>query len=240
MILYATLAVTAVLAAALVYRYDLYEREPWYMLLLMGGAGMLGMRVTAWSERVMLGCFSEPGLAVIALVAATHEEGIRLLIVTLLALVARGQFNDPMDGLVYGSAVGLGMAVTESVDHMEYLPGMPSVLPPTEVVRLLGHLVLGGITCYGLGLARVRAPGWGWWLAACATLAMAWHFLWDWIAFTVWVTGPMQWWQTAAAIALMLTGLLAYGFLVVVGSRDSRLTFAAASGKTLRGWPFSR
>ena len=32
--LYVTLAVCTVLAGLLVYRYDLYEREPWYMALI--------------------------------------------------------------------------------------------------------------------------------------------------------------------------------------------------------------
>jgi RsiW-degrading membrane proteinase PrsW (M82 family) len=239
MILYAALAVSAVLAALLVVRYDLYEREPLPMLLVMGGAGALVMRVAGWSERVMLDRFSDPGLATISLVAATHEEALRLGLVALFAAVAAGQFNDPIDGLIYGSIVGLGMAVMESVDHMDYVPELPAALPPTEVVRLMGHLVLGGITCYGLGLAKLRIPRWGWWLAGSVAFSTVLHFLWDWIAFTSWVSGLMPWWQTTAAIALMLGGLLVYGVLVILGSDHSRRVFAPRSTRELWGWPFS-
>ena len=46
MFVYAVVLLCALGLAAMVYRYDMYEREPWYMLLLalaMGGAAGFGV-----------------------------------------------------------------------------------------------------------------------------------------------------------------------------------------------------
>ena len=39
-------------------------------------------------------------------------------LVVALALLIPSQFNDPMDGIIYGSLIGLGMAVLESIDYL--------------------------------------------------------------------------------------------------------------------------
>ena len=112
MALYVALGLCALLAALLVYRYDLYEREPWYMVALAIVLGAAGMRLVGTVELVSLG-FVDTQVAVAAL-AALHEEAARLAIVIAIAFVFPRQFNDPMDGIVYGSMVGLGMALEES------------------------------------------------------------------------------------------------------------------------------
>jgi hypothetical protein len=122
---------------------------------------------------------------------------------------------------------------------MAYLPEKPSVLPPSELVRLLGHLVLGGITCFGLGAARLRVPRWPLVLAGGFALGATWHFLWDWIAFMAWERGSMKGWQTLAGVGLMLSGMLVYGTLVIAASERSRLLFAPHSRTQLWGWPFT-
>src|SRR5690606_24377502 len=86
----------------------------------------------------------------IALVAATHEGLGKFLVVLLIALLFRGVFNDPADGIIYGSLVGLGAGLMESIALLGFGGGR-SFLPPAEIVRLLGHAVFGGITGYGLG-----------------------------------------------------------------------------------------
>ena len=174
----------------------------------------------------------------VAAVAATHEELARLLIVAALALLVRRQFNDPMDGLIYGSIVGLGMAIEESIFYLE-LWGVEGPLPPaTEPVRFCGHLIMGGITGYAVGLARMGLPRWGLVLAGCLAFSMALHFLWDWLAFAAQQVGFMAPWQTAAAIGLMLGGIAFYGRLVVCGCGHSQRVFSPGAKRTLLGWPF--
>ncbi len=237
--LYATLALCSTLAALLVYRYDLYEREPWYMVVLMAGAGAGAMWLLNFAEPYTLMLLRTQSIPAIAAVAATHEELTRLILVGGLALLAPHQLNDPIDGLVYGSIVGLGMAVTESVGVIGTLPDGITVLPPSELVRLLGHLVLGGITGYAIGPARLGQSGWPLWLAGCLTFTIFWHLAWDWIAFTAQARGSMAVWETAAGITLMLMGLLVFGALVARGSGHSRAAVAPRSTRRVWGWPFS-
>ncbi len=239
MILYLTLLCCALLAGLLVYRYDLYEREPVFLLVITALVGVAAMWLAAVLEELTLSAIADPSLTQVALVAATHEEGLRLLLVGAFAFLVPSQFNDPMDGLVYGSVLGVGMAVAESVDRMMYLPVLPDVLPATEVVRVLGHLVLGGIACFGIGLARMRAARWPWWLVGCATVATTWHFLWDWMAFNASGRMDLLPMQNAAGVLLMATGLLVYGVFVIMGSNASRRVFAPCSQRELWGWPFT-
>ena len=237
MALYFVLGLCALLAALLVYRYDLYEREPWYMIVLAIVLGALGMRLVGVIELVSL-VLVDSHVAVAAL-AALHEEAARLAIVIAIALVFRSQFNDPMDGIVYGSMVGLGMALEESFYLLGLLEAPDVLLLPVELVRLLGHLVMAGIVGFGIGLARTRVPGWPSQLVRCLVAAFLLHFLWDWIALDAADAASLTSLQTVASIALMLFGMLFYGSLVVVGSKLSKQMFAPESTAGLWGWPFT-
>jgi RsiW-degrading membrane proteinase PrsW (M82 family) len=160
-LLYVAVCLSAFLAAILVYRYDLYNREPWHLLALSAGLGFIAMRLVAPLELRALGWVSG-GAPAEAAVAAILEEGARVLAVVLIAVTLPRQFDDPMDGIIYGSIVGLGMSVEESLYVLRTPMGVERLLYPFEVVRLLGHLVMGGIAGFGVGLLRVasiRAPG---------------------------------------------------------------------------------
>lgn len=236
MALYIALALCACLFALLVYRYDLYEREPWYMLVLAVALGYVAMRAAGFLELIALR-YVETHVA-IAAVAAFLEELSRFVMVVAIAVIFPRQFNDPMDGIVYGSLIGLGMAIEESFYFLGLL-GTPSLLVlPVEIVRLLGHLVMAGILGFGVGLARTDVFGWRGKLLRCALVAFTLHFLWDWVALDSSAEG-ISGLQTLASIALMSFGFLFYGSLVIFGSRLSKKRFAPDSKSELWGWPFT-
>lgn len=237
MALYVALGLCALLAGLLVYRYDLYEREPWYMVVLAVFLGAVSMRLVGALELVSL-VLVDSHVAVAAL-AALHEEAARLAVVIAIAVVFPRQFNDPMDGIVYGSMVGLGMALEESFYLLGLLESPDVLLLPVEAVRLLGHLVMAGIVGFAIGLARVRAPQWPSQLARCLVVAFLLHFSWDWIALAASDAASLTTLQTIASIALMLFGIVFYGSLVVAGSRLSKKMFAPLSPVMLWGWPFT-
>ena len=235
-----TLFACAVAAAVLVVRYDLYEREPWFMLVVAAAAGGALMWVIGHVEDFSLARMggSDSGPLVLAAIAASHEELARVLVVAAIAIVLPSQLNDPIDGLIYGSIVGLGMAVEESRALLVLIGADGWAIPATEPVRLLGHLVLGGIGGFAVGMARMGMRGWPLMIAAGLAASTGIHFLWDWIAFVAAERRIMTSSQTASAIALMLAGMATYGSMVVVGSRWSRRVFAPGSRHSLWGWPF--
>jgi hypothetical protein len=95
--LYVAVCLSAFLAAVLVYRYDLYNREPWYLIALAAGLGFATMRVAATTELWALASF-EPTRGS----AVRDSRETRLAGVVAIAFAFRG-FDDLMDGIIYGS-----------------------------------------------------------------------------------------------------------------------------------------
>lgn len=156
--------------------------------------------------------------------AAAIEELGKLAVVASIALLNRRDFNDPLDGLVYGSVAGLGAAVEESVGYLRGAVHAPTLLPGSEVVRIAGHLAMGGIGAFGLGALRWKRPrAWAWLLGSFGA-AVALHFLWDWMSLRSVPVPPAL--RALPAAALMLTGLVVWRRLVAIGLNWSRAVFA--------------
>jgi RsiW-degrading membrane proteinase PrsW (M82 family) len=236
-ILYAAIVVCGGLAALLVYHYDLYEREPWPGLVATALLGALAMKGAYLAELAVLTRYA--GDLTAAATAAVAEELFRLACVAAVAGLFPRTFNDPMDGIVYGSILGVGMGIEESFALIAGAPPSGLERLPHELVRLLGHLVMGGITGFGVGLGRMRLPAWPRALAGAVAASVALHFLWDVVALHVSVTLLGVVLQNLAGILVMLSGMLLYGFLVTIASERSRRIFAPASLETLWGWPFA-
>ena len=92
---------------------------------------------------------------------------------------------------------------------------------------------------FGVGLARVQDPEWKDHLARCFAAALLLHFLWDWIALGALDDASLSPPRTVAAMALMLSGIVFYGALVLAGSTKSKRMFAPAARAKLWGWPFT-
>src|ERR1700681_4597192 len=88
------------------------------------------------------------------LFAAIPEEAIKVSIIAAIALRAR-DFDEPMDGVVYGTAVGLGFA---AVENLLYLLGAGTHWGTLAIIRgVLSvplHGALGAIA--GAYIARAR------------------------------------------------------------------------------------
>jgi RsiW-degrading membrane proteinase PrsW (M82 family) len=174
-----------------------------------------------------------------ALVAAVAEEVLKLATVLAMAAAARRHFNDPMDGVIYGSMAGLGMALEESVAHLS-LGTHGAALPPAEVVRLCGHLVMGGIGSFGVGGALLGRTAWPGALAGGLVGAISLHFGWDSVALRAEAAGGPLTRHSLAAALIMLSGLVLYGALVSRASRWSHDLLAPSLPARLWGWPFDR
>ena len=190
-------------------RYRRWASEPWWLLAVAMVGGAAVMRIAqhwqfsvaerAGAAGLMLG--REPE----AVLAALSEEMGKFAVVVFIAVMWPRRFDDPFDGVLYGTAAGLGAAAVELIGNVGWgtrpivttttaagvwawnTAAMPSV---SEWIGLGGHAIMGGLS--GLGVGMVRGPrGECAWerrarvaVAAPAGLAlgMAVHFGWDWVA----------------------------------------------------------
>jgi RsiW-degrading membrane proteinase PrsW (M82 family) len=237
MAIYVALFAAAGAMAWLIKRYDLYDREPWFVStpVMVAGAAAMAALGPAEDAAIQLIGRGQPSIPHIALVAASFEESARLLIVLGVAVVAPRYFNDPMDGLIYGSLVGLGMALEEAIHWTAIGGGTFASVLPVEIVRLFGHVLMGGITGFGVGLMHRHGGGRAWIPVSigCLLAGTSLHYAWDYVALASALSVDASW-AVVASMGLMLAALAGYGLLIVIGSAWSRQRFAP--GSSARVW----
>lgn len=98
------------------------------------------------------------------IVAPLVEESAKGSAVLLLFLLARHEFDDIVDGIVYGALVGLGFAMVENVLYFagayleSGLVGVGVLFFLRSVLGGLAHPLFSAATGIGLGLYRQQAP----------------------------------------------------------------------------------
>jgi RsiW-degrading membrane proteinase PrsW (M82 family) len=219
------LALYAVPVAVLIYRLDLYEREPLSLAIgafLWGAfaATALSLDASGW-DQVVARVFGADFAARWgpAITAPVVEETLKGAGVVLLYLIARDEMDDVMDGVVYGALCGLGFAVVEDVLYfMAAFGGTPTGVLQGFYVRVLssglyGHVLYTGLVGMGIGyfvsrrrevaLRRRLAV-----VAACATLAVGAHALWNSPLLDLTPASPITGWAwVAVPFALAIRGL---------------------------------
>ena len=186
-------------------RLDRNEKEPWRLVLVaMAWGGVVATALVIWANTLVdeIGTATlvpGPGQdALTAYGAGFFEEIAKGLAVLLLFLVMRDEFDDVVDGIVYGAAVGLGFNFMESILYMGH---MYAIFEPEgiggfvagfqwyarQVLGLFfGHTTYTALTGAGIGIAR-QLPGAGRKLLAIAggwLAGIAAHFSWDaWLQF---------------------------------------------------------
>lgn len=227
--LYLSLLICAAGIGTVVYKYDIYRREPPARILLavaLGAFAMWGATHAQFAELELIwrsgSVVSDPLLATLA--GVTEELG-KLIVVAFFALVMRRTFDEPLDGIVYGSFAGLGAAMIESVWFVSGIDGL-SFIPAQEPVRLAGHVIMGGIGGFGMGMLTIRSPRALLWIVLSFLGAALLHTLWDIVAF-----GAASHYRkseavradhAAAGVGLMFAGMIAYRWLISVGARLTR------------------
>ena len=230
------------LFGAMVYRYDMHEREPWWMLLCAVVAGGLLMAGAFLFEDVLEAALIEGGPQLNyritkSLMAGTLEELAKLAVPVGVYLLVRKHFNDPMDGLVYGSMAGLGAALYEGLWYTLFVhkPVDASLIQEQgpNAMRLLLHTVWGGIGGFALGLIVMKRP-WKKTLAKCVGIVMLIHFTWD--VFLGFVAAEDQNnGHRLVAAGLLAASIVWYGVLVVKANKWSRSMHAPTSKQKLVG-----
>ena len=164
------LAIYAVPIAILVYRLDLYEREPIALAaaaFAWGALGATGLSIQAagWND-ALAAWFGADAAATWgpALVTPVIEELLKAAGLVLLVFIARDEFDDMMDGFVYGALAGLGFAVVEDVVYfMAVFGGTPSGVIEGFSLRVLasgvyGHVLYTALVGMAIGVLASTRP----------------------------------------------------------------------------------
>jgi RsiW-degrading membrane proteinase PrsW (M82 family) len=196
---------TTAFGLLVVRRMDRNEKEPWRLVLVAAAWGaVVATSLVIWGESLWEATAQRtlvpgPGLdASIAFSAGTFEELAKGAAVVLLFLVMRNDFDDVVDGIVYGAAVGLGFNFMESVAYMTnlyavfntegigwYAAGLQWY--GRQVLGLFfGHATYTAFIGAGLGIARQlpnkRQKAFA--ILSGFLIAIAAHFSWDaWVTF---------------------------------------------------------
>jgi RsiW-degrading membrane proteinase PrsW (M82 family) len=161
--LLAALTVSAVIllvVVALVWWVDRYDREPLHlvaMVFLWGAtaAPLLTVAVFGVIDRLSSGVEETTNVALIGLSVVTPMiEELSKAVAVVLVVVFSSKFDNPTDGVVYGTAVGLGFAVSENVIY--------GISAGFHLQSAAGILVLvGGRTLLSAGVHAVSSATFG-------------------------------------------------------------------------------
>jgi protease PrsW len=226
MLPYGMMVVSAALMVVWVYHYDRYEKEPAYAIVLAIVAGFGAMWVIGRVDDGALALIPQAHVYPIvkALLVALIEEGGKLVTILVFGILLYREFNDPMDGLIYGRLIGLGMAINESLLYLSLSPPTLSTAG-SEIVRLLGHSLMGGLVGFAIGLGGHplhRRKQYPMLAGGCLLTSMVLHFGWDYAAYAP----PSPVIQHLAPMVMMAVMLLGWTLLCNVAQARSKEIFA--------------
>jgi len=187
---------TAVPYGVLLLWLDRNEKEPVYLILtaLMWGAAVATVVSMIFNDSFAAMAASVTGDYFVAqfltasLSAPFIEELSKGLAVLFIFLLFRDEFDNVLDGVLYGALVGLGFATIENVVYYVdagMRAGFGEMLALTWVRGILGgigtHAAFTAITGCGFGLVRVLRKGFARWLLVPLmwSIGMFAHFLWN-------------------------------------------------------------
>ena len=162
------------LYASLIWWLDRHEKEPLPLLIVafLWGAVpsiILSIILTNAAGIPLEGIALSPGerrATELAIVAPIVEEAVKAIILVVLFLVSRREFDNVLDGVVYGALVGLGFAFVENI---LYLSAAGMQFGTDRMIQLwllraglfgLNHSMFTAFTGAALGYARSVHLGW--------------------------------------------------------------------------------
>jgi protease PrsW len=198
---------TTAIGLLVVRRLDRNEKEPWRLVMVSVAWGaIVSTSLVVWAETIWDSIAARtlvPGPALnvsTAYSAGIWEELAKGVAVLLLYLVMRDEFDDVVDGIVYGAAIGLGFNYMESVTYMTHLYAVFSSQGSGQALfaaasqwysrQVLGlffsHATYTALVGAGIGLARQLRRRRHRVLSILSGFlaAIAAHFAWDaWVAY---------------------------------------------------------
>ena len=196
----------------MIYRHDDHEPEPWSHIILALALGALSVLGVLWSRPVLEALCHPLSAGVDAFfVTAFNEEAWKLL--ALLPLLCMAALDEPLDGAVYGAAVGLGFAGIENVFYARDTGNEMLMVQRAFTATLLHAACSGslGFTCAMIKLHRFGRMAL-FWFGASFALVVGIHGLYDY-----YLDGDR--WRAQVSLLLVLPSAL---YLLVLKVRWAR------------------
>ena len=141
------------LIAYYVYQKDKYEKEPKSLIIKSFLFGCVGVIPALFLEIFAKGMFTSLFLYVFFGIALV-EEGVKYFFLKKY-LFKKADFNEPMDGIVYGVMISLGFATVENIAYVLNNEGQEindALMRMFTAIPL--HAACGVILGYFVGLAK--------------------------------------------------------------------------------------
>lgn len=154
-----------------VRRFDRAQPEPWWLVLATFGLGGLSVIPAGFAEYFLMGASPYlnpevmtlggqvlgllPGLVVFTLVVGFSEEGSKFLGAWSLARHRR-EFDEPVDGIVYGAASALGFAAVENIKYFAAGRLGGTLVVARAFMSVPAHMFFGAVWGYAMGQKLVR------------------------------------------------------------------------------------
>ncbi|MDQ3931085.1 MAG: PrsW family intramembrane metalloprotease [Chloroflexota bacterium] len=170
--------IPTIIYALLVWWLDRYEKEPLGLLIVAFLWGAVPAVILAIALEIGAGIPLERLIldevprqfAEVSLVGPAVEEAVKAIILVVLFAAYKREFDNVMDGIVYGAMVGLGFAMVENVLYLQSiaygggggadLGAMFTLWILRAGVFGLNHSMFTALTGAALGLARSLKAGW--------------------------------------------------------------------------------
>lgn len=170
--------VPTIIYALMVWWLDRYEKEPLPLLIVAFLWGAVPAVILAIvleigagiPMQVLITSDAPREFAEVSLVGPAVEEAVKAIILIVLFYAYKREFDNVLDGIVYGAMVGLGFAMVENVLYLQsfaYQGGGSANLGAMFTLWLLraglfglNHSMFTAFTGAALGLARSLKVGW--------------------------------------------------------------------------------
>lgn len=226
------LAATAIPAGYILYRLDEFDPEPASLIAIaVIWGGVVAVTFSAIVNGQMYGLLQHviPARTVEAwaasLTAPINEEFYKGLGLVLIYLMARREFDDVLDGLIYGAMIGLGFQVMENLQYFMVAAagqdGSADAVVSLFFLRvvlagLYSHMLFTGFVGFGFAyFVTQKTKGLGRRIsvfAVCVLLAWGAHFVWN----SPWLESLMSKGMGAFAGGLVIKGLPFLSLLAIL------------------------
>ncbi|WP_441668530.1 PrsW family intramembrane metalloprotease [Gulosibacter sp.] len=240
---------------AVVRWLDRWEPEPPMLLALCflygAGASILGTLVTGNFlldvAQDFLGDSGSVDAFSVLVQGPVTEELIKGLGLVILLIIARREFNGPLDGFIYGAVIGAGFAFTENIVYFASSGSTGIEFVWLLVVRCIlspfAHVLFTGMIGMPIGWAARRSEIWRFVLATIGGLAfaIALHALWNGGSVLVLPllgiepTNPFGWIIYYAVVQVPLFMVAAW-FLIRLQEHDQQVILLRLGEYRKAGW----